>query len=193
MFELHQISRGSDAQGGTDILTRWYAIYTRSRYEKRVAVEFNRRKIEHFLPLVSRLHQWKDRKKIVDMPLFPGYVFVRINLQNRFDVLNINGVVRLVGFSAEPSPIPDEQIDNVRRVITRPDLVQPHTCLQKGDRVEIVSGPFAGVQGKLYTFKGKKRVLICIDLIGQAVSIEVEVGNLRRLQPETKSTGHLHS
>jgi len=96
---------------------RWYAIYTRSRREKKVSMELEERGLEHFLPLVPQLRYWKDRKKIVKMPIFPGYVFVNIKLSEKIRVLRANGVIRFIEFNGSPSPIPDAQIEDVRQLL----------------------------------------------------------------------------
>src|SRR5437016_14512391 len=94
--------------------SRWYAAYTRAQHEKRVAQQLDERAIERCLPMYEAVHCWKDRRMRVQVPLFPGYVFVRIPLQNRLDVLRIPSVVRLVGFSGEPTPLPKEEIEGLR-------------------------------------------------------------------------------
>ena len=160
----------------------WYALYVRSRYEKKVAKQLQDRQIEYFLPLISRLRQWKDRKKMVEIPLFPGYIFVYIALKDKLNVLTIDGVVWLVGFESQPTPIPESQIENVRRLLDHPKLIEVSPCINKGDWVEISYGPFAGVQGQLIQQNGRRRILVGIDLIQQAVSVEVDMSWVRRVE-----------
>ncbi len=161
----------------------WYAVYTRPRGEKKVDKELTNRGIEHFLPLIRQVRQWSDRKKTVEMPLFPGYVFVNIKLNDRIPVLQAEGAVRLVGFNGKPSPIPKSQVEDVRRLLgmqgkSRPE---PFAYLNEGDWVKIVHGPFAGVKGRLIQYRGQTRLLVGITLIEQAVSVEVELSWVRRL------------
>ncbi len=169
----------------------WYALYTRSRAEKKVDKELTNRGIEHFLPLIRQVRQWSDRKKIVEMPLFPGYVFVNIRLKDRIPVLQSEGAVRLVSFNGKPAPIPRSQVEDVRRLLggqSKPKL-EPFAYFNVGDWVKIVHGPFAGVKGKLIQHRGQTRLLVGIALIEQAVSVEVELSWVRRLdqtQPDGK-------
>lgn len=153
---------------------RWYAIYTRSRYEKKVSMELEERGLEHFLPLVPQLRYWKDRKKIVNMPIFPGYVFVNINISEKIRVLRANGVVRFIEFNGSPSPIPDAQIEDVRQLLKYPDRVETASYFNCGDPVEITAGPFSGIRGKIIHSRGKQRLLIGIEIIHQAISVEID-------------------
>lgn len=157
----------------------WYAVYTRSRFEKIAAKELEERSVVHFLPLVPKLRYWKDRKKMVKMPIFPGYVFVCIDLAARINVLRANGVVRLVGFGGKPSAIPEEQIESVRRLLRYPDRVEATPYLVSGDKVEITTGPFSGLSGRIIQNRGKQRLLVGIDIVQQAISVEVDAAWLR--------------
>ncbi|MBD3288865.1 UpxY family transcription antiterminator [candidate division KSB1 bacterium] len=152
----------------------WYAVYVRSRHEKKVATEFRQRNIQHFLPLIPRLHQWKDRKKYVDMPIFPGYVFVRMRLADRLKILSVQGVAWIISFRNMPAPIPESQVENVRRALTMPELIRPAEYLNEGDPVKIIHGPFRGVTGKLIKKHGEHQLLVSIDLIKQAVSLKID-------------------
>ena len=164
-----------------NVSPRWYAAYTRSRFEKRVAHDLEVRQVEYFLPLLPQVRQWKDRKKVVQMPMFPGYAFVHIRLKERLHVLRVDGVVRLVGFNGQPSPIPDHQIERVKRLFAQPELVEPAAYVEEGDLVEITHGPFSGVAGTLVQRRGQRRLLVCIDIIQQAVSVEVDIGWVKPL------------
>ena len=152
----------------------WYAIYVRSRHEKKVAQQYEQRDIEHFLPLLPRLHQWKDRRKYVDMPIFPGYIFVRMKLADRLKVISVNGVAWIISFRKIPAPIPDAQIENIRKALTIPERVRPAEYLNEGDPVEIIHGPFKGVVGRLIKTQNDHQLLISIDLIKQAVSLKID-------------------
>ncbi|MFQ5674893.1 MAG: UpxY family transcription antiterminator [bacterium] len=163
----------------------WYALYTRSRFEKIVAEELEDRGVAHFLPLVPKLRHWKDRKKMVKMPIFPGYVFVRIDLAERIKVLRARGAVRLVGFNGKPSPIPEEQIESVRRLLRYPDRVEVAPYFVAGDPVEITAGPLSGLSGRIIENRGKTRFLVGIDIIQQAISIEVDAAWLKPAMTST--------
>ncbi len=159
----------------------WYAVYTRSRFEKKVAAQLAERDVEHWLPLRREVREWKDRRKTVAQPLFPGYVFVRIHLADRLRVLKADGTVRLVGVGGTPVAIPPSEIEQVQRLLRHPELVGREPYANEGDRVKIVSGPFAGVEGRIVEVHGRHRVLVGVDLIRQAVSVEVDLRVIRTL------------
>ena len=160
----------------------WYAIYVRSRYEKKVGEKLRERQVEYFLPLVPQLRQWKDRKKKVETPLFPGYVFVHIKLADRLSVLSIKGVAWLVSFQNQPAPIPESQINDVQRLLDYPELLEFSPHISEGDLVEITCGNLAGVQGRLIQYRGKQRILVGIELINQALSVEVDMSWVKPLK-----------
>ena len=162
----------------------WYALYTRSRFEKKVAKQLEEREIEHFLPLLPRLRQWKDRKKVVEMPMFPGYLFVHIKLIDKVRALEVDGAVRLVGFGGEPVPIPREQIESVQGLLAEPKLLEPHPYVSAGDWVTITHGPLTGVKGKLIQIRSQQRLLVGIDIIQQAVSVEVDMRWVKPLKKD---------
>ncbi|MCH8954307.1 UpxY family transcription antiterminator [candidate division KSB1 bacterium] len=166
---------------------RWYAIYTRSRNEKKVSMQLEERGLEHFLPLVPQLRYWKDRKKIVNMPIFPGYVFVNIKLSEKIRVLQANGVVRFIEFNGAPPPIPDAQIEDVRQLLKYPDRVETASYFNCGDPVEITAGPFSGIRGKIIHSRGKQRLLVGIEIIHQAISVEIDSAWLKHSKPSPDS------
>jgi transcription antitermination factor NusG len=153
---------------------QWYAAYTRSHHEKCVAEQLQTRTVEHFLPLYETVRCWKDRRKQMELPLFPGYIFVRIPLQERLRVLVVPGVVRLVGFDNRPAALPDVEIEALRRVLGRGLRSEPHAYLTMGRRVRIVRGALAGMEGALVRKKGRVRLVLSIDLIRQSAMIEVD-------------------
>ena len=160
----------------------WYAIYVRSRHEKKVANELEERRIEYFLPLIPRLRYWKDRRKIVSLPLFPGYIFVHIKLADKVGVLSLDGVVWIISFLNEPAPIPDSQIMDVKKLLSYPERVENIEYIKDGCMVEIMYGPFRGIKGKLVQHRGKKRLVVGIDLINQALSVEVDKDHIKILK-----------
>jgi transcription antitermination factor NusG len=161
----------------------WYALYTRSRFEKKLLGELSDRSIEVFLPMREVLSRWKDRKKRIWIPLFPGYIFIHQvdTPANRYRVLNIPGAVRFIGFNSQAVPIPQEQIDAVRRFLESHLAVDPYPYLKVGRRVEVIAGPLKGIQGKLIQKKGRFRFVIQVDLIRQAVSVEIDASDVRPL------------
>lgn len=155
-------------------MPHWYATYTRSHHEKSVAEQLQIRTLEHFLPLYETVRKWKDRRKRMELPLFPGYIFVRIPLQERLRVLVVPGVVRLVGFDNHPAALPDNEIEALRSVMGRGLRSEPHPYLTVGRKVRIARGALAGMEGVLVRKKGLVRLVLSIDLIRQSAMIEVD-------------------
>jgi transcriptional antiterminator NusG len=154
---------------------RWYAVHTRSRHEKLVARQFLEKQIEAFLPLCTEVHRWKDRYKEVEVPLFSGYVFAQFasGSLRRQAVLKTTGVIRIVGFGQRDAPVPDEQIEALRRVLESDTLLHKHRYLRVGQRVKVISGALAGVEGILKRIKGNARLVIAVESIRQAVAVEL--------------------
>jgi transcription antitermination factor NusG len=151
----------------------WYALSVRSRYEKRANGDLLSRGIESFLPLVQELHIWSDRKKKVLTPLFRGYVFVRTDMRNRLNILQVGGVTRFVQFSNKPAAIPEKQIESIRIVLGQPSTVERESYLSRGDKVRVTSGPFEGIEGMVRHSRGAMRVVISLDAIAESVSVEI--------------------
>lgn len=166
---------------------RWYVLYLRSRYEKKVHDELERRGIESFLPTVVETRQWSDRKKKVRVPLFPGYHFVKIELTQKLRVLEVVGVVRIVSIRGRPSPVPDEQIESLKLIIASPRTIRRENPLSGGELVKVKSGPFAGAQGIVVRTKNSTRVVVSLESIQQAVSVEVDAAALELAQPQAKA------
>lgn len=159
-------------------LPRWFAIYTRSRHEKHVHREFGLRSIESFLPLYETERRWTDRRVHLQVPLFPGYIFARIALRNRLQVLQVPGVARLVGFNGTPVPLPQEEIDTLRANLLNGIRAKPHHYLTAGKRVIVKAGPLAGLGGILVKQKNKARFVVALELIQRALSVEVNEADL---------------
>lgn len=164
----------------------WYALYTRPRHEKKVHDQLIEKGVESFLPLQKEKRKWKDRRKVVEMPLFNGYVFINIHLKDRYNALQTHGVVRLVSFGGEPACIPNWQIEQLQRVIADSDSFQAEEYLKVGDYVEITGGPLRGIRGYLRESRGESRVAILIDGIYQSTSFIVDRELLQKLEKEEK-------
>jgi len=161
---------------------QWFAVATRSRHEKVVAEQLWQKQIECFLPLREVVSHWKDRRKKVQFPLFSGYLFVHVPIrQRRLDILKVPSVVRVVGFQGEPEPIPEDQIQAVRKLVFSQLPYDPFPYLLEGDLVEIVRGPLRGMVGRLIEKKSKYKFVLSVDLIQQAVSCEIEASDVRKL------------
>ena len=153
---------------------RWYAAYTSANHEKRVAEQFAVRDVQHFLPVYESVRRWKDRRVTLQMPLFPGYVFVCMALRDRLEVQQVPGVAHLVGFDGTPAALPDEEIEALRASLERGVRAEPHPYLTVGRRVRLKSGPLAGMQGILLRRNGNFRVVISIELIQRSLIVQVD-------------------
>jgi transcription antitermination factor NusG len=157
-----------------EIEPRWYAAYTCSNHEKRVAEQLGLRSVEHVLPLYEASRRWKDRHVRLQLPLFPGYVFVRLAAYDRMLVLRTAGVVRLVGIGNTPTPIPDQEVAGLQGALREGARLQPHPYLSVGRRIRIVRGAFAGYEGILIRHKGNFRVVLSIDLIQRSMVVDTD-------------------
>jgi transcription antitermination factor NusG len=162
-----------------DTSTAWYAIWTRSRHEQIVRDQLERKGYQAFLPTIPRWSRWKDRKKKIDWPLFPGYCFARFDSRERLPVLKCSGVVSIVSFDGEIAVIPDFEIDGIRRVVESDLQFDPCPLIREGMMVEVVHGPLKGVMGRLLRKGARARLMLAVDLIGQAVSVEVDAADVR--------------
>jgi transcription antitermination factor NusG len=157
---------------------RWYATYTSANHEKRVARQLAERGVEHFLPLYQSSRCWKDRRVELELPLFPGYVFVRLALRDRLLVLQVPSVVRLVGFNGTPSPMADQEVDGLRQAFSEGVRAEPHPYLRVGRRVCIIAGPLAGREGILRRWKGALRVVLSLELIQRSILVDVDASTV---------------
>ena len=155
----------------------WYALYTCPRHEKRVAEQIEQRRISCFLPMYRSVRRWKDRRKELELALFPGYVFVNIVLQDRLHVLQVPGAVRLVTFNGQPAALPEQEIECLRNRQSNSSL-EPHPYLRVGRRVRVRSGPMEGLEGIIRRNKDKCRVVFSVDLIMRSVAVEVDEADL---------------
>jgi transcriptional antiterminator NusG len=160
-------------------LAAWYAIWTRSRHEQVVREQLERKGVEAFLPTITKWSRWKDRKKQVDWPLFPGYCFARFDSRDRLPVVKCTGVVNIVAFDGEIVPIPDFEIEGIRRLVESDLQFDPCPFIREGTMVEVVHGPLRGVVGRLLRKGAHARLVLAVDLIGQAVSVEVDAADVR--------------
>ena len=159
---------------------QWFAIWTRSRHEQVVREQLERKQVDAFLPTVPKWSRWKDRKKKIDWPLFPGYCFARFDPTDTLAILKCAGVVNIVSFEGKPAPIPEYELENIR-VLIRSDLqYDPCPMIREGTMVEVVHGPLRGVIGRLLRKDAKRASLVLsVDLIGQGVSVEVDAADVK--------------
>jgi transcription antitermination factor NusG len=154
--------------------SNWYALYTVPRHEKRVVDQIKKHDITCFLPLYRSIRRWKDRRKELALVLFPGYVFVRIAPQERFQILQLPGAVRLVTFNGQPVALPEEEIENLRSRLSGCRTLEPHPYLRVGRRVRVRSGPLQGLEGIIQRNKDRCRIVFSIHLITRSVAVEVD-------------------
>lgn len=183
-FENDEAEVASAAPGHS--IPRWYAAYTCANHEKRVSEQLGMRRVEHFLPLYSSVRRWKDRRVTLDLPLFPGYVFVKMALRDRLQVYQVPGVAHLVGFDGTPAALPEQEIDALRTSLVNGVRAEPHPFLRVGQRVRVKNGPLTGMEGVLLRRKGSFRLVISIELIQRSVAVDADaadvevVGNMRK-------------
>ena len=153
---------------------RWYPAYTRANHERRVADQLAKRGVENFLPQYESVRKWKDRRVRLQLPLFPGYVFVHLALQNRLRVLQVPGVAWLVSFGGKPVPVPEEEFARIRGLSEKGFRAEPHPYLQAGRRVRVRSGPLEGMEGIVVRRKNGRRLVISLELIQRAMAVDVD-------------------
>ena len=164
---------------------RWYVLFVRSNQEKRVADALHGRDIEHFLPCYKSVRQWKDRRVTLEIPLFPGYVFLRLPLVDRAKALTISNVVSIVGTRNEPSAISDEEIAWIKLGIEH-GKAEPHPYLKLGQRVAVTEGVLCGMEGILVRKRNNTRVVVSLDSIMRSFVVEIDASSVRPLTRGTR-------
>jgi len=169
---------------------RWYAVFTMPRHEKRVAGHCTERGIESFLPLYQVRHRWKNRcTATVELPLFPNYSFVRIDVRERIQVLSLSSVRYIVCSGHELLPVPDEYISFLREGLLA-HRIEPHLNLEAGDRVRIKTGPMAGMEGILDRHKSGLRIVLKLEMIGRSIAVEVGAAEVSYVGEQRASAPH---
>ncbi len=169
---------------------QWYALYTRSRAEKKVYDVLINEGITAYLPLIKKVRNWSDRKKIVDAPLFNSYVFVMVNEKDYYKALNVFGALRYITFEGKPVAIPEKQIIAIQRYVDDPLTEEDaDMILEPGQLVVIRTGPMEGLTGELVSYKNKFRLLVHIETIGQIISINIPRSKVEPVKhpPQTSS------
>jgi transcriptional antiterminator NusG len=156
----------------------WFAVHTWSRHEKSVCEQLRGKEIETFLPLYRSTKRWKNGQVGAQLPLFSGYIFVHIDARNQLPVLQTPGVARFVGFGSAPARVPDHEIAQLEAAVVNGFEISPHPYLTVGQRVQIQSGPLAGLTGILTRDKGGCRVILSVDLISSSISVELDSADL---------------
>jgi len=155
-------------------LPHWYAAYTHSKAEKKVACELSKIGIEHYLPLIMTIRQWSDRKKKVEVPLIRSYIFVHITHKEHLPVLQVPGVVKIVHFCGKPVPITDWQIQNLKILLgAAVPMTTEFRDFEKGEEVQITQGSLKGLRGKILRVKGQHKLIISINALDYNLTIDI--------------------
>ncbi len=162
-------------------VTNWYAIYVKSRHESVAYGELLRKGVESYLPVIKRMRRWKDRRKMVEFPLFPGYLFVKVNPTPScfVRVLRARGVVSLVsGETGVPLPVPQREMDSLRIMIEGGGDIDIYPGIREGSRVEVKSGPFKGACGTVVKKEDGYMLVVSIDILGRSIGVKVYAEDL---------------
>ena len=152
----------------------WCAIYTRHQHEKSVSETLEAKGFEVFLPLYESTRRWKDRQKVLSLPLFPCYVFVRGAIERRLPVLTTPGVHMIISHGEKVATVPEAEIEAIRRTVEGDFKVEPHPFLRCGERVRVVRGSLSGVEGVLTRKKNLFRLVISVEMLAQSVAVEID-------------------
>ena len=168
---------------GDKLIPAWYALHTKSRFENVVNEGLSKKALDVFLPKITVKSRRRDRHKMIRVPLFPGYVFVRTDLNpyEHVEILKTTGAVRLIGSIRGPVPIADATIDSLKIMVATDEEVITGTRFKKGDRVMVVRGPFAGVTGVFSRYRGDGRVIVNIEALGQFAAVNVHADDVEKL------------
>lgn len=168
-------------------LRQWFALRVKSRYEKLAATMAHNKGFEEFLPLYQCRRRWSDRFKSVDLPLFPGYLFCRLNPEYRLPILTIPGVLHLVGLGRMPVPIDDAEVAAIQTAVRSGLGVEPWPFLDVGQRVRLEDGPLAGLEGILVERRKQHRIVVSVTLLKRSVGVEIEADWVRPLDGDRRS------
>lgn len=157
----------------------WYALRVRSNFERTSSEALQMRGLDTFLPSVKLRRRWSDRVKVIDQPLFPGYVFCRFDREDRINVMRAPGVVHVVGAGSEPQPVDPTEIEYVRTVVLAELAAKPHPFLKAGQHVRVDRGPLAGTQGIITAINGTKSLILSISLLQRSIAVEVNADWVR--------------
>lgn len=177
-------SRVAESKGEEKALQSWpwYAVYTKHQHEKTANALLAGKGFEVFLPLYRAEHLWKDRTKVVLLPVFPCYLFVRTDFERKLELLQTPGVFWLIESGGRPCEVPKSEIEAIRQITQSPAKVEPHPYLKCGDYVRVQQGALAGIEGVLIRVKNRYRVVVSVDLLQKGVSVEVDISSVERMR-----------
>jgi transcription antitermination factor NusG len=180
-------------QPGIDTITcdesAWWALYTRHQHEKTVADMLTAKGFEVFLPLYESMRHWRDRKKMLSLPLFPCYVFVRGGLNRRLQVVTTPGVHMILFHGESVAMIPDDEIAVIRKTVEGSYRVEPHPYLKVGERVRVIRGSLEGVEGVLLRKKNMCRLVLSVSMVAQSVAVEIDAADVEPITARHGSSG----
>ncbi len=174
--------------GGLHEDAPWWAIYTRHQHEKVVAEMLELKGLDVFLPLYQSLRRWKDRKKLLTLPLFPCYVFVRGSFNRRLQVLTTPGVHMILSHGERAAVIPEEEIEAIRRSVEGSYRVEPHPFLKCGERVRVSRGSLEGVEGILVRKKSLYRLVLSVNMLAQSVAVEIDASDVEPVSARSSAS-----
>jgi transcription elongation factor/antiterminator RfaH len=172
-----------DIESTYELSRAWYALHTKSRFENVVNDGLSKKSMEVFLPKIKVKSKRRDRRLMIHVPLFPGYIFVKTDLNptEHIEILKTTGAVRLVGNNNGPLSITDQTIDSLKIMVSTDQLIETGSRFKKGDRVMVVEGPFSGVVGTFVSYKGRGRVLVNIEALGQYAAVDVSEDDVEKI------------
>jgi len=163
-----------------DLTYKWYAVYTKPRHEKKLALELSKKGITNYCPLITTVKQWSDRKKKVEEALFKSYIFVNVSEEEYYKAINTTGAVKYVSFGGKASPVPDEQIEAVKKILEhRIDFTLSSESFEIGQQVEVAYGALQGIRGEIVSYSGKNYLLLRIENIGYSLLVKVPASELK--------------
>ena len=165
------------------LMPEWYVVHTKNRFENVVFESLQKKSLQTFLPKILVRSKRKDRRKMIRVPLFPGYLFVKtdLNPSEHLEIVKTTGAVKLIGNKTGPISVPDEIVDSLKIIVAAENKVITGSRFQKGDRVMVVAGPFTGVTGIFSRYKGQGRVIVHIDALGQFAAVDVSEDDVEKM------------
>ena len=158
---------------------RWYAVRVRSRFERVATTHLTERGFETFFPSYTTRRRWSDRIKTIEVPLFPGYLFCRTDLQSRRPIVTVPGFVDFVGFGNGPAPVEDSEVDSIRMVTERGQKYQPWPFTKVGQRVQVTNGPLRGMHGVMVETRNERHILVSVELLQRSVLVDIDLADVR--------------
>jgi transcription antitermination factor NusG len=169
----------------------WYALHVKPRFEKLVTTQLDQKGYETLLPIYVSRRKWSDRIKTLSLPLFPGYIFCRFNINARLPIVATPGVMRILGIGRIPTPVNESEIASIQHVMDSGAQAQPHPYVAAGQMVEIESGPLQGLKGIIVRLKGSDRLVVSVSLLMRSVAVEVDQNSVRPLREVLPSLSNM--